>query len=257
MIKNIIHSSLKIFHKKLIDISKRDRRDFLNKLVSIKSGYELIRIGPKDDGGYILPDDLKEISSCFSPGTGNLIEFERDLYNKYNIKSYMCDGTIDNLINLPEGLEFINKNLSINEDSNSITLKNWIDQKNVNNENILQMDIEGSEYSIILDLDRNYLKKFRIILIEFHNIDLILNDQFFLIFKDTFNKLLTDFSIVNINPNNCCGEFVFEDLKIPRVIEFSFLRNDRLSEETSVKSINKIYQNVKNKKIINFNDFKR
>ena len=88
MIKNIIHSTLKIFHKKLIDISSRERRDFLDKLVSIKSGYELIRIGPKDDGGYIIPDDLKEISSCFSPGTGNLFEFERDLYDKYNIKSF-------------------------------------------------------------------------------------------------------------------------------------------------------------------------
>lgn len=256
MIKNIIHSTLKIFQKKIINISTIDRRDFLDKLVSIKSGYELIRIGPKDDGGYIIPDDLKGISSCFSPGTGNLIEFERDLYDKYNIKSYMCDGTIDNLINLPEGLEFINKNLSINEDSNSITLKKWIDKKSIDDENILQMDIEGSEYSIILDLDQNYLKKFRIILIEFHNLDLILNDQFFLIFKDTFNKILNDFTIVNINPNNCCGEFVFENLKIPRVIEFSFLRNDRLKSEILTKSNNKIYQNVKNKKIINFNDFK-
>jgi hypothetical protein len=257
MIKNIIHSTLKIFKKKLIDISSRERREFLDKLVSIKSGYKLIRIGPKDDGGYIIPDDLSEISSCFSPGTGNLMEFEKDLYFKYNIKSYMCDGTIDKLINLPEGLEFINKNLSVNEDSNSITLKKWIDEKNVASDSILQMDIEGSEYSIILDLDQNYLKRFRIILIEFHNLDLILNDQFFLIFKDTFNKLLNDFSIVNISPNNCCGEFIFEDLKIPRVIEFSFLRNDRLNNKISEKSINKIYQNVKNKKTINFNDFKR
>ena len=41
MIKNIIHSTLKIFHKKLINISTIDRRNFLDKLVLIKSGYEL------------------------------------------------------------------------------------------------------------------------------------------------------------------------------------------------------------------------
>ena len=41
------------------------------------------------------------------------------------------------------------------------------------------MDIEGSEYPVILDTPSDTLNKFRIMIIEFHDLDLIFNSQFF------------------------------------------------------------------------------
>ena len=52
--------------------------------------------------------------------------------------------------------------------------------------------------------------------------------------KDLLNKILKDFNVCHIHPNNCCGVHNFENLDIPSVLEITFLRKDL------VKSINKI-----------------
>ena len=56
----------------------------LLKLLKIKipKNIELIRIGSNNDGGYLVPDIIHEISSCFSAGIGNNISFEKDLINR-------------------------------------------------------------------------------------------------------------------------------------------------------------------------------
>ena len=97
-------------------------------------------------------------------------------------------------------------------------------------DNILQMDIEGSEYSVILDTPIETLKKFRIILIEFHDFDLLFSKFGFDIIESCFNKLLREFKVVHIHPNNCCGSFVQNGISLPRVLEFSFINKNRLSK---------------------------
>ena len=49
-------------------------RILLDTLHSIK--FNLLRIGGDSDGGYLLPDDLENISSCFSPGVSDIFDFE-------------------------------------------------------------------------------------------------------------------------------------------------------------------------------------
>ena len=43
---------------------------------------ELVRLGNKNDGGYLVPNDLKDITACFSPGVDTTIQFEKDLSKK-------------------------------------------------------------------------------------------------------------------------------------------------------------------------------
>jgi len=40
----------------------------LKKLYPISCDKNLIRFGPKGDGGYLTPDDFEGIEACFSPG---------------------------------------------------------------------------------------------------------------------------------------------------------------------------------------------
>ena len=70
---------------------------------------------------------------------------------------------------------------------------------------ILQMDIEGFEYDVLIETPRSILKKFRIILIEFHNFNQIFIQYGLKMIKYIFDKLNTDFYIVHIHPNKCCG----------------------------------------------------
>jgi len=55
---------------------------FLTLLKPMQTNYELIRIGSDTDGGYLIPNDLKGIDTCFSPGVSTTSDFE---YNNINI----------------------------------------------------------------------------------------------------------------------------------------------------------------------------
>ena len=46
-------------------------------LSPVEAGRQLVRICDDGDGGYLLPDDLKDIVACLSPGADDWISFER------------------------------------------------------------------------------------------------------------------------------------------------------------------------------------
>ena len=101
---------------------------------------------------------------------------------------------------------------------------------------ILQMDIEGDEYDVIFDTSNDILKRFRIIVIEFHRLDTLLDRYGYQIINTAFRKLLKNFSVVHIHPNNCSEPVRFKEYSFPPVMEFTFLRNDRVSEADFVES---------------------
>ncbi len=216
-----------IFTSKKTDLKKIDR--FLNMVHPESLNIENIRIGGDNDGGYIIPNDLNGIKYCFSPGVGTLSKFEQELTKK-NIKCFLADFSVNpkfenNLI------DFEKKFIGASTYDNYFTLKDWISQKvdyNKNNDLLLQIDIEGDEYSVINALDEETIKKFRIILIEFHQLHYLFDDYMFEKINDAFKKILKFFYCSHIHPNNDV-DFIFKEqnIIIPPVLEFSFLRKDR------------------------------
>ena len=63
-------------------INKKLFNNFINKIFVYDCGYQLIRIGNKYDGGYLIPDVLHKIKYCFSGGVGNNYTFEKDLKDR-------------------------------------------------------------------------------------------------------------------------------------------------------------------------------
>ena len=49
----------------------------LQTLYPVKTKYELIRVGGNNDGGYLIPNDLHSIATCFSPGVDVTANFEK------------------------------------------------------------------------------------------------------------------------------------------------------------------------------------
>ena len=195
-----------------------------------KLSVENIRIGGENDGGYIVPNDLEGIKYCFSPGVGNLSKFENDLAKK-NIKSFLTDYSVNpNFKNNPL-INFEKKYLGPITNENYICLKEWMNLKidyKLENDLILQIDIEGDEYDVLSSIDLNTLRKFRIILIEFHNLHYIFDEFFFQKIFKVFKLLSTNYYCSHIHPNNDV-DFITKsnDIIIPSVLEFSFLRKDR------------------------------
>lgn len=206
----------------------------------IRSSYfntPLVRIGGSGDGGYLVPDFLTDISACFSPGVGGTLSFERELSSR-GIKSFLADGTIEDFNTDDPNVIFERKNLGSATNSKEMTLRYWMDKCAPSGRDLLlQMDIEGWEYSVLSVSDASLLSRFRIMIIEFHNLDSLWDIQYFEIIRAVFNKILGEFNIVHVHPNNNQPFEFTRGFTIPPVVEISFLRKDICSGQRKTITI--------------------
>ena len=202
---------------------------FFKSIQPMSTNHELIRIGGENDGGYLVPDDLQGIEVCFSPGVSSIADFESDLAGR-GVECFMADYSVDAPPVIMSRFHFEKKFLGQTDDSKFTTLESWIERNAPNQrEFLLQMDIEGGEYPVIVDTAIETLRKFRILVIEFHRMESLYDQYGFDLIDVTFRKLLKDFDIVHIHPNNFAKPIAFGGYAIPPFMEFTFLRKDRIS----------------------------
>jgi hypothetical protein len=202
--------------------------EFFKKVHPVDSGHSLVRLGGDGDGGYLVPDDLEGVSACFSPGVLDVASFEL-AFAARGVKSYLADYSVESAPVQHELIDFEKKYLGSEEDNIFMTLDSWIQRKEPNQKDfVLQMDIEGAEYDVIYDINSETLKKFRILVIEFHRLDSIFDKTGYKLINLTFSKLLKDFEIVHIHPNNVRAPVIYKGFEVPPLMEFTFLRKDRL-----------------------------
>lgn len=219
-----------------------DRKELRRFLARIRDKYvscELIRIGGDRDGGYLLPNNFNDISYCFSPGVDYVARFESELSKTYNIKSFMADASVDGSPIEDENLIFTPKFLGSRTEGQFITLSDWIEQSigNDRKNRILQMDIEGAEYEVLTFETSETLSQFSMMVIEFHGLPRLFDGDFLGIWNAIMEKIYANFSICHIHPNNCCGTVTRDGIEIPRVAEFTFIRNDLIENNLSEHAI--------------------
>ena len=229
--------------------------NFIKKLHPVRTQFDLIRIGPNGDGGYLVPDDLNGIQACFSPGVYKISEFELWCLN-HGMEIYLADKSIDEVnLDIPKDqYSFIKKHVGCTNNEDFMTLDEWVNLSisKENSELLLQMDIEGGEYDTLISISDSLMERFRILVIEFHSLHKIWNPEFFHFAEIVFNKILQTHSCVHIHPNNCCGIKSRNGVQIPRIGEFTFLRNDRFSSSGFERKFphNLDYDNGKNEHIV-------
>lgn len=201
----------------------------LRSLHPIDAGHALIRVGPDGDGGYLVPDDLEGIAYAFSPGVSTESGFEAELAHR-GMRVYLADHSVDGPAQAHPRFAFIKKFVGGFGDRTHMTLDQWKHQAigDYAGDLLLQMDIEGAEFETLLAASDELLGQFRILVIEFHYLHQLWNKPWFLLVRRVFEKLLASHSVVHIHPNNCCGSFRSRGLELPRVAEFTLLRNDRV-----------------------------
>lgn len=195
------------------------------KLVSCK--YDLKRFGRNGPGGYLLPDDLKNIDYLFSAGIGSDYSFELGL-DKVCKKFFMADGTIKPPKLNSKKYSFLNKNIDIRDWKKGIKLETWVKNKILLNNSILKLDIEGDEYKALSIISDQVINKFRIIVLEFHNFERILMKDLYDMYEIVITKLTDNFYPVHIHPNNCTPNSNYENLSFPRTFEITFLNKSRV-----------------------------
>ena len=206
---------------------KKEIQHLIDCLRPVKTKFDLIRVGGANDGGYLLPNDLSGISACFSPGVDVTASFEKDLLSR-GIKSHLADGSVSGP---PDGLEvasFTKKYLGGYNSDTHMTMPAWMHQERTfMGDFILQMDIEGGEYTTLLCTPPDVLRKFRIIAVEIHNVQTWFNELAWPVVTTFFEKLLEDFYVVHNHPNNNCPFIEADGILMPTVFELTLLRKDR------------------------------
>ncbi|HPG72661.1 MAG TPA: hypothetical protein PLM49_00110 [Bacteroidales bacterium] len=209
-------------------------KQLIKSLKPYNTNVKLIRLGPNGDGGYLVPDDLAGIKACFSPGVSNISGFEEDCA-RLGMQIFMADKTVEkpNIKLSPEKYHFLKKFIGHFNDDDFIEIEEWLKtaQLNQHDDLMLQMDIEGCEYFTFINIPQSSLSRFRIIVVEFHNLDRLWNRDFFKLASAAFEKILKTHTCVHIHPNNCYGVNKHKGIEIPVLAEFSFFRNDRISEK--------------------------
>lgn len=202
----------------------------IRKLHPVSCDAGLIRLGPPADGGYLVPDDLSGITACFSPGVSTVSGFEQDCAS-LGMRVFLADNSVDGPAVAHESFTFTKKHVGATSSERFMTLDEWVDASAVQpgSDLMLQIDIEGFEYEAFLGMSPRLAARFRIIVAEFHDLHLLWSEPFFRVVSSTFEKLLQSHACVHVHPNNCCGSQKRHGIEIPRVMEFTFLRRDRLT----------------------------
>ena len=234
----------------------------------------LIRIGPKRDGGYVIDNRIiKKTNNLITCGLNDDWEFEKEFLKKnIDCKLYAYDHTINNRFWIKRFKKDIIHLLLLKKlrwwkildifkyidyliffRKNKIHFQKKIVYKKVNDKEItipqiiknldnifLKIDIEGDEYQILNHVKKN-TKNIIFLIIEFHEVHKNLKKI------ERFLKKL-DLKLIHIHANNFAGK---NRNNIPRVLELSLL--------------NKKLYNVKNKltrnnypiKYLDYKNFKR
>lgn len=231
-------------------------KTLIKTLRPIETSKSLIRVGPDSDGGYLLPDDLSNIAKCFSPGVNKESGFEKYCSNM-GMSVFMADGSVEKPVLEDKNFYFTKKYIGATSNENFLTMNDWVSKHSNNNEEtLIQMDIEGYEYEVLLSTDPIILNNCRILIVEFHHLDQLWNKMFFNLARSVFEKILETHMVVHLHPNNCCGVENLNSIEIPKVMEFTFYNKRYIDKSCLTKNIPHILDrcNVPNKPRINLSE---
>ena len=202
-------------------------RRLIRRLRPVLTDKGLIRIGGDGDGGYIIPDDLDGVVACFSPGVGAIAAFEAALVAR-GVPCYLADASVAGPPATGTRVHFDKKFLGVVDDDMTITLDAWVKAcAPPDGDLILQMDIEGAEWVVLLNVSEVVLKRFRVIVVELHWLERLIDKVGFELMFAALDRLLRQFYVVHNHPNNVARPFKSRGVTIPRHLEMTFLRRDR------------------------------
>jgi len=207
--------------------------ELISSLRPVGDGRNLRRFGPNGDGGYLMPDDLEGVTAAVSPGVSVLCGFDLDIAQR-GIDVYMADASVEGPPVSHPKFHFEKKFVDIYSSETTVEFEQYcraIPGYANGDDLILQMDIEGAEYRVLSNVSEATLSRFRIVILELHRLDLIFLQSYFSVIEPVFKKLLRNHRVVHIHPNNTAGSLRRGKLEIPRHMEFTFVRKDRLGSE--------------------------
>lgn len=203
-------------------------RNLIFRLRPVPIVSEIVRIGSGADGGYVMPDDFTGVCAVISPGVGRETTFDHAMAER-GIPVFMADGSVAGPPVPHDRFAFDRRYVGLCDNETTVRLDTLVSRAPDDGDLILQMDIEGAEYHALLDASPETLGRFRVMLIEFHALGRLLDPAESDLLFATFERLLETHDVVHIHPNNAGSLKVVREIEVPVLMEFTFLRRDRVT----------------------------
>lgn len=220
------------------------------------------RVGPIEDGGYVVADRLSRYTDVLiSAGVGEDVRFEADFYRRYGSKGILIDPYVSDEVAGGSSADLVLRAKvaahSGSSSETSMSLEDLISKaKEVSGLSqprlTLKMDIEWDEWDILDQVDAATLNKLDQILIEFHLVPVVPNlglplSGYFQTFQFltankinrelskryslAIEKLQKEFSCIHLHANNSLGIHSQFGEAVPYLLEATFVRKNLLPAE--------------------------
>lgn len=188
------------------------------------------RLGELNDGGYLVCMDhleKSELQGAYSMGVEHHDQWSLDVYKTFQIPIFQYDCTVSGPAQNCDECYFFQACLKGKDDEDPFPGKrSWTLAEAVAESKqatakerslLLKMDIEGGEWPTLAGSDLETLKKFRQLVIEFHDLE---NEETHELYLQVMQKLLkAGFKVVHVHGNNYAGVYEKDQLRLPNVVE--------------------------------------
>ena len=201
---------------------------------------KLIRLGKPGDGGYIMHEDFGEIDAAYSMGIANDVSWDAEIARRGK-PVYMYDHTIPGLPAEHEQFHFnrvgISDTYSESPPLRPIPFLLAANGHQEANNLLMKMDIEGHEWAALDVLSEKEIRQFSQISLELHDLDKLFTIEGFVRMSRVLMKLTEHMHVVHIHANNVGWVCERYGVRVPVLLEVTFVRRDRLEQPIPARGL--------------------
>lgn len=191
-----------------------------------KANREMVRIGAKHDGGYVMLDDFLQGDIAYSFGIDRDISWDEHALSK-GASVFCYDPTIDKLPKDGTGLFFEKIGITgkDNEEERLYSMQTILEKNgHMGKKNmILKMDVEGAEWDFLEETPSEILAQFKQMTFELHDFTLIENRERVL---RVLSKIRKTHEPVWVHANNNGLSIVAGECRLPRLLEITYVNKE-------------------------------
>jgi hypothetical protein len=209
----------------------------LAKLRPMKAvGFQKVRVGSVNDGGYVLLDDFDRVDVVFSFGVEWNADFDVAMAERSK-PVFQFDHSIEKPPVEHPRIVWEKKMIAPQASETSESISHLFEIHHVGETRpnaLLKMDIEHAEWAVLDATPVADLKKLTQITAEFHGFDYFTLRERMEVMERVIGKLSENFGVVHVHANNFAGVANYFGLTVPYVLEITFANRDLYQfEETN------------------------
>ncbi len=211
------------------DDSRHVRQRVLPLLAALRPmrdrGTAKIRVGKDFDGGYVMLDDFVGVRAAYSIGICNDVSWDTWVADR-GIDVWQYDHTIDRLPRSHPRFHWFRTGLAAVPAADMETLPRLAaaNGHDDGSDLILKCDIEGCEWEVFGSIDPTFLRRFRQIVLEVHDLHRLVEPAFLADVSKAVAALTSHHAVVHVHGNNHRPYAIVGGIPLPSVMELTFAR---------------------------------